>query len=324
VTNTPHDALFKAIFGQPEHAAAELQHLLPGGIAARVDWASLALEPGSYVDDELADQHSDLLFSATERGSGERTLVYLLFEHQSSAEPTMALRLLGYMVRIWTRHTRDHPGTALPLVIPALLAHAPGGWRATTQFSDLFSPSAAATARACIPDFRYFVDDLHRTDDAQLQQRPLAEQARLALWLLRDARDAAVLLRTLTHWASVLESLAQRPDSEDSLPLLLRYVLLVSGDLRLSEFRAILSTRAPTVDMTTIAEQLRAEGHAVGHSIGKAEGKLDAVLVLLRARGLHIDAEQLARLQGETDAETLDRWLVRAASATAVATLFED
>ena len=71
VTNAPHDALFKTIFGQPEHAAAELQHILPGHIAARIDWSSLTPQPGTYVDEELADQHSDLLFSAAARPSHE-------------------------------------------------------------------------------------------------------------------------------------------------------------------------------------------------------------------------------------------------------------
>ena len=61
VTNTPHDAVFKAVFEQPEHAAAELQHVLSADLVAAIDWSSLALEPGSFVDEELADQHSDLV-----------------------------------------------------------------------------------------------------------------------------------------------------------------------------------------------------------------------------------------------------------------------
>ena len=82
-TKTPHDALFKAVFQQPENAAAELQHVLPAEQATAVDWPTLKLEPGSYVDEALSDRHSDLLFSATTKTSGERVLVYLLFEHRA-------------------------------------------------------------------------------------------------------------------------------------------------------------------------------------------------------------------------------------------------
>ncbi len=46
----------QTIFGQPEHAAAELQHILPSRVAARIDSSSLTLQPGSHVDEELDDQ----------------------------------------------------------------------------------------------------------------------------------------------------------------------------------------------------------------------------------------------------------------------------
>jgi len=325
VTHTPHDALFKTIFGQPEHAAAELQHVLPGHIAARIDWSTLALQPGSYVDEELADQHSDLLFSAAARPSREPILVYILFEHQSTAQPTMALRLLRYMVRIWTRHANENSGTLLPLIIPAVLAHVPGGWTAPMRFADLFSPALGDIAPGVLPDFQYAVDDLHHADNDDLRARTLASAARLSLWLLRDARDRDALLRHLPSWAGELESLAQTPRGRDLLIVLLRYIAKASRDLHLSEFRAILHGQAPTAEAVTmtIAETLHAEGHALGRAQGKAEGKADSILVLLRARGLHIPADVQQRIATCGNAETLDRWLVRAATVSDPADVFE-
>jgi hypothetical protein len=77
----------------------------------------------------------------------------------------------------------------------------------------------------------------------------------------------------------------------------------------------------------TIEEQLHAEGHArglvQGLAQGKAEGKADSVLVLLRARDLHVPADIEHRIQTCTDAETLDRWLVRAATVSDPADVFE-
>ena len=60
MTKTPHDALFKSVFQQPENAAAELQQVLPAEHVAAIDWSMLKLEAGSCVDEALADQHSDL------------------------------------------------------------------------------------------------------------------------------------------------------------------------------------------------------------------------------------------------------------------------
>lgn len=94
VTKTPHDALFKSVLQQPETAAAELQHVLSAEHVSAVDWSTLALESGSFVDEGFTNEHSDLLVSAKARVSGERVLVYLLFGHQSMEEPKMAPRLL--------------------------------------------------------------------------------------------------------------------------------------------------------------------------------------------------------------------------------------
>ena len=329
MTNAPHDALFKTIFGQPEHAAAELQHILPGHIAARIDWSTLTPQPGTYVDEELADQHSDLLFSAATRPSKEPVFVYILFEHQSTAQPRMALRLLRYMVRIWKRHADEEPKARLPLIVPAVLAHVPGGWTAPTRFADLFSASLADLAPGILPDFQYAVDDLHHSSDTDLRTRTLANAARLSLWLLRDARDRDALLRTLPSWAGDLEALAQTPRGKELLVVFLRYIAKASRDLQLSEFRAILDGQAPTAEAVTmtIEEQLHAEGHAKGLVQGKAEGKVegkaDALLVILRARGLHVPADVRTRIEACGDAETLDRWLVRAATVSDPADVFD-
>ena len=331
VTKTPHDALFKSVFQQAENAAAELQHVLGPEHVSALDWSTLKLEPGSYVDEALADQHSDLLFSATARASGERVFVYLLFEHQSTAEPKMALRLLSYMVSIWERFSDDDKNKALPLplIVPAVLSHVVGGWKAATRFSGLFSPSLGPLADSVLPDFSYAVDDLRRTDDADLKARAVAQQARLALWLLRDARDGALLLQRLVDWIGELEELARMPGGERALAPLLHYVVRVSSDLQLEQFRAILKERAPAAESITmtIAEQLLAEGEARGEARGVIQGELRraaaSVLTVLEARELSVTAEVRARIEGCQDLEVLQHWLARAVTAVSADQIFE-
>ena len=329
MTSTPHDSVFKAVFQQPEHAAAELQHVLPADLAEAILWPSLTLEPGSFVDPELAGQHSDLLFSANASASGERVLVYLLFEHQSTQDHRMALRLLGYMLRVWTRYTQDHPDGPLPLIIPAVLAQVPGGWKSPTRFSELFSADLGTLGRDAIPDFAYAVDDLHHTTDDDLRRRPLAEQAKLTLWLMRDIRDSSALLRNLVGWTDALETLARRPGGDDAFALLLHYIAFASDDLQLSEFRDILRGRAPAAESLsmTIAEQLRAEGRIEGETKGRAEGQVEgkgaALLVILGARGFHVSDDVQQRIGACTDIEVLDHWIALAVSVPSADDIFK-
>jgi len=49
--SSPHDALFKYVFSQPEHAASELRAVLPAELSRRIDWSSLELQPTSFVDE---------------------------------------------------------------------------------------------------------------------------------------------------------------------------------------------------------------------------------------------------------------------------------
>ena len=147
---TPHDALVKAIFSHPEHAAGELRHLLDPAFAARVSWGTLRLVSGSYVDDSLRGRHTDLLYSvhysrSDEEGAPVEVLLYLLFEHQSTDDPLMPFRLLLYIVRIWEQLVRETPSRRrLPAVLPIVLHHSEAGWVSPTTLHDVIDLDAGA------------------------------------------------------------------------------------------------------------------------------------------------------------------------------------
>src|SRR5262245_14951953 len=83
MSRSPHNDLFHYTFSKPEHAAGALLTRLPAKLAALVDFSTLSPEPAHFVDAKLTDRYSDLLFSV--KVAGRRTLVYILFEHQSYA-----------------------------------------------------------------------------------------------------------------------------------------------------------------------------------------------------------------------------------------------
>lgn len=64
VLTQPHDALFRWAFSQREHAVGLLKAALPElAEVARMDFGTLRLEKGSFVDGALRSRHSDLVFS---------------------------------------------------------------------------------------------------------------------------------------------------------------------------------------------------------------------------------------------------------------------
>jgi predicted transposase YdaD len=137
MTPTPHDALFRSTFSHPGRAAELLRSFLDPDLCSRIDWPGLTLQSGSFVDEQLRAQHTDLLFTA--RLDDRELRIYLLLEHQSNPDRWIALWLLRYMVRIWVAHVDAHPRTLrLPLILPAVIHHGEKAWTIDPTFSALF------------------------------------------------------------------------------------------------------------------------------------------------------------------------------------------
>ena len=209
----------------------------------------------------------------------------MLVEHQSSVDESMPLRMLHYAVRIWMRHIKDE-GLPLPPIIPVLVSHAPGGWRAARSVHELVvpAPDQIPGLASLVPSMALIIDDLSAHTDKELRNRALAAFPRVALWLLSQGRDSAGLIAGFEAWAEVLEEVRRAPSGSAALAHALRYVALVAGDMRFAEFHAKLVRVLPKSDQTlmTIAEELRQEGLLRGRAEGREEGRAAGRVEALR------------------------------------------
>jgi len=116
-TTTPHDAVFKTFLSRVETARDFIQVHLPPALLNLCDLSTLRLEPGSFIEDDLRQYYSDILYSLkTTCGEG---YIHVLIEHQSSPDRHMAFRLMRYAIAVMQRHL-EAGYTLLPLVIPIL------------------------------------------------------------------------------------------------------------------------------------------------------------------------------------------------------------
>lgn len=77
---------------------------------------------GSFIDESLKWQYTDMLFRASL--DGQDVFIYMLVEHESSDEHLLALRMARLVERIWEQHQRDRPGSQkLPRVVPLVFHH---------------------------------------------------------------------------------------------------------------------------------------------------------------------------------------------------------
>ena len=318
--SSPHDALFKAAFGQPDIGRSELELVLPADVRAHLDLATLQVEPGSFVDEALQHTLTDLLYRVRTT-EGADALVYVLFEHQSSPDATMPFRLLRYLVRIWDRWLRDHPeAKKLPIVLPVLLHHGDGRWQADPEFASMFdaSPELLEAVRPYQPQFRFVLDDLAALSVDALAARALHALGRLIQLALWSSRSIERLERAAPFMADIAGALVR--DSRTRALLLQLYAYLwrtAPPDVAAADIRSILLRVAGpqgAEDVVNAGDQLIAQG--------RAEGLRTAIERVLGARSMMLSELGRARLASCSDVATLTVWLDRSATAKSEAAVF--
>ena len=271
----PNDKLLKATFSNPDNARGFFQNYLPEQISNAVDWNSLRLESSTFVDPQFAASESDLLFSL--KLAQADVFLYLLFEHQSSEDPRMALRLLSYILRIWERFAAMHPTPAkLPAILPIVLAQGKRPWKTAPRLEDLISLPAeiADMIRPWQPTLVYRLLELVRIPYEELAGTP---EGILTLRALK-AEPLDDLLSDALWEESLLFAI-----SDSALERILRYIL--NAELNVSLLRQRIKTirSKPLQSKTmTLADQLRLEGKKEGKTEGKKEGLSEGQLRAFR------------------------------------------
>ncbi len=213
----------------------------------------------------------------------------------------------------------SEPGSfgPLPLIIPVLVSHAPGGWSAPRAFHELLATDPATILELAqhVPSFTLLVEDLVHLSNEELRDRVLAAFPKLALWFLRDGRDLDRLFANLAHWARSFEEALQTPHGIEAVRVLMRYLALVNEQDSWQEFLAKIREAAPAAEevIMTAAEHLRAEG--------RVEGQATMLSKLLTLKFGELPVEYQARLTNASNAE-LERWAERVLAVATIDDVF--
>ncbi|MGL9724267.1 Rpn family recombination-promoting nuclease/putative transposase [Sodalis sp. (in: enterobacteria)] len=296
-----HDALFKKFLGDIAVARDFLEIHLPPHLRKRCDFGTLAMKSGSFIEDDLKSQCSDMLYSMKTR-TGHDGYVYCLVEHQSRPERLMAFRLLRYAIAAMQRHL-EQGNDALPVVIPLLFYHGTTSpYPYSTQWLDCFADPELAESvyRQAFP----LVDITAMPDDEILSHRRVALLELVQKHIrTRDMLElAADIARLLNLWAIPKEQFRS-----------LMYYIVGRGET--SDTRQFLQTIAAQTqdyreDVMTIAEQLRQEGRQEGIQLGEQKGRQESARSIARqmlARGMERDVVKVCTGLSDHDLDDLTR-----------------
>ncbi len=180
----PHDQFFKEIFSQQESIMDFIENYVPQRLTKLFDLPTLERIEDSFVDNELKEHLSDLLFRVKLKNKQD-AFIYILLEHKSSPDKWVSFQLLRYLVRIFEKSQREG-NKKLPLVLPIVFYHGKTSWNISEKFSALFDLKGLEELREFLPEFHYHLCDLNKFSDDELKGNPtLLSAVRVLKYIFR-------------------------------------------------------------------------------------------------------------------------------------------
>ncbi len=265
----PHDKYFQRVFSNAKDAASLLRTCVPGALADTLKWSTLSLLRGRFVDDDWRRNETDMLYSVEREGTEPAVLVYVLLEHQSTPDPWLRLRLLGYCVQVWQEWRRKHRNEErLPLLVPLVFYQGARRWEYTREFADLVTE--AAPEWRWVPRFEHLLID-------QTEKSAESVTGAVAARLLQIAMMAAFreapgkLLERATRLIGEL----YRAAGFEEVTQHVEYVLATQPEAQRKLFAEALQRNVPGRggEVMNYVEEMIERGRREGRQEGRREGR---------------------------------------------------
>ncbi len=261
----PHDAIAKQWLSRLDVARDFLNAHLPPSIRNHCDLNTLKIEPSSFVEEDLKQLFSDLIYSL--KINQHTSYIYLLLEHQSSPEALLPFRLLRYQVALLQRFY-DQGCKTLPIVIPMVIYHGEKSpYPYATQLANCFvDPTLASDAM-----FKQIhLIDLTIIEDTSILQH---ERAALLEMIQRHIFSRDIMIH-LPFIKKALVIASHYPDLHEPVKSMLYYLIKTADYPDGSTFiHELINDHSPyQEDIMTIAEQLKQIGREEGMKKGMENG----------------------------------------------------
>jgi len=157
-----HDQLFKLVFSKKREAANLVRNFCNPVLVENLDFRTLKREVASFVEPDLKEYFSDLVYSC--RWKGNELRLCLLFEHKSYPVAYPHFQLLRYMLNCWEQDLKEKRD--LRPVIPIIVYHGKQRWK-HKNLTDYFD-IPDEQLKIFFPDFDYHLLDLSKYEDENI------------------------------------------------------------------------------------------------------------------------------------------------------------
>ncbi len=270
---SPHDSFFKEMFTKKEVARDHLLNFLPVEVLSNLDLDTLEITKDSFVDPELKEHFSDLLYKVSTKDASE-VYVYILFEHKSHPDSMVAFQLLRYIVNIWNTQQKQTKNKKLPFIIPLVFYHGVEKWNISTKLIDIVDMPIPCVKY--VPDFQYELNNLSQFSDEQIKGQILNR----AVYTLCKHIFSDDIGKWFEYTCTLLSQLESNQTALEFLETALKYVSTTSEKIDEETIQKSLQKALPVQGekvMPTLAEKWFAQGKEEGREEGREEGKEEGI-----------------------------------------------
>ena len=213
-----HDKFFRSAMEHKPVAIDFIRHHLPKKISLALNTDSLKLLQQSYIDSDLQECISDLVFSC--KLANKSAYLALLIEHQSSPDKMLPFRIYHYLFSILNSYRKQYPDKPLPAVYTMVFYH---GDKTPYPYSlsllDCFDDPLALMRDVLSKDIPLI--DVNQLSDQCLKQQQWVGPMALAMKHSRKQNKARIALEIL----ACLPWPMHEKEGKQLLKLLLNYLV---------------------------------------------------------------------------------------------------
>jgi predicted transposase/invertase (TIGR01784 family) len=306
-----HDLSYRLFFSHQRMIQDLLREIVGERWVERIDFDSGVVVNRSFVSTEHENRESDLIWKFQRNDGGEPVFVYVLMEFQSRPDPSMPVRLMGYVALFYQELMKDQPVAGwknLPLVIPMVIYNGKEPWNVARDLGSMIG-GLDPSAEIYRPQLRYLLVDESKYPREELAAlaNPVAELFRIEQ--SRDWQEVQVSFQRLQETI---------PPDEDSLRRAfgtwLKKVILPRLGRPPEEAAEVSTLKEGATMLLDSIDRWTRETREEGRQEGRQEGEARMLLRLLRLKFGSLAPEVEERVRS-TDADRLLEWSERVLTA---------
>ena len=213
--DTPHDHSYKRLFSHAEMVTQLLQTFVDEDWVTQLDFSSLQKVDSSFITKEFREREDDVIWRV--KFQDKWLYLYILLEFQSSVDPLMAVRMMGYIALLYQDLANQKllsKNNKLPPVLPMVLYNGDQRWKAATQVKDLLDQDIPHSLLRYNPDVHYLLlDEGAIVDNDQIPKS--IQNLVVALFKLEHVKDLQEWHRVYSEFTGQLLSSDQHELKKD-------------------------------------------------------------------------------------------------------------